>query len=513
LKKKSILLLFILLSAPLVLLAVLDTAWKKTEEEAARTKFNESLKLTLKVIQEFVEGTIRTRQAHLSSVVDEEDVSPSTLREIARKEALVRTMFAVDAEGTLLFPNPNDEISDNERAFLVRTRRIFSEKEKFRRGSDNGEAFASGWYPWYWEEGLQLLFWKKNKTGVIVGAELSRAALLSEIIGELPTEFMDQGLLKNTAVVLRDENNRALHVIGEYPMGSGEEPTFTLPLEDPLSSMSLAYFVSPTVFASALFQQRGSALRPALAVLAAVLVTCAFLVFREMRRESLDAKNKVTFVNQVSHELKTPLTNIRMYAELLDMELADDDEKARGYLNVITAESERLSRLILNVLTFGKNQKQTLSIRRAACVIDEVISVVVEQLRPGLESKGFEVDLKLNLKGELNADRDAVSQILFNLIGNAEKYAADGKHLCIESRRLDIRRAVILVSDRGKGIPKKFRRKIFLPFFRIGDAAAEGKSGTGIGLSVSRELARLHGGDIHVLPCDKGATFEVTLAV
>jgi signal transduction histidine kinase len=184
------------------------------------------------------------------------------------------------------------------------------------------------------------------------------------------------------------------------------------------------------------------------------------------------------------------------------------------YLGVIVSESQRLSRLIANVLTFSRNQRHTLTLRMQQAVPDEVLRTVAEHFRPTLEGRGIAVELDLHAGGECSFDPDALEQIVGNLAGNVEKYAAAGKVLRIESR-LEDELIHVVVEDRGPGIPARERARIFEPFYRVNNSLTEGVSGTGIGLSISRDLARLHGGDLVLeAPASHhtaGARFHVTL--
>jgi signal transduction histidine kinase len=223
-----------------------------------------------------------------------------------------------------------------------------------------------------------------------------------------------------------------------------------------------------------------------------------------------EAAKRVTFVNQVSHELKTPLTNIRMYAELLGDQVDEEDQQQVQYLDVIVSESQRLSRLIANVLSFARKQRRGLAVRPAPGHVDSAIETVIDQFRPGLEAAGFKIELDLDAGGKARLDADAVGQVLGNLLSNVEKYAAAGQWVAIASRRRG-GTVEITVADRGPGIPRPSRQKVFQPFFRLSSKLADGVSGTGIGLSISRDLARLHGGDLVLEQGGDGARFKVTI--
>ena len=216
-------------------------------------------------------------------------------------------------------------------------------------------------------------------------------------------------------------------------------------------------------------------------------------------------------MNQVSHELKTPLTNIRLYAEMAHerVTLSGDAEAAR-HLGVVEAETSRLSRLIHNVLTFARQQRDQLTIRPRAASLDEIVSATVQLWRPGLEAKGFKVECGLAASQPFVFDPDAVEQILGNLLSNAEKYAADGKFMRITTAA-DGTSAKLAVEDRGPGVPARMREEIFAPFVRVRSDLTEGVSGTGIGLAISRQLAELHGGALALEDAGGGARFVLTL--
>jgi signal transduction histidine kinase len=201
-----------------------------------------------------------------------------------------------------------------------------------------------------------------------------------------------------------------------------------------------------------------------------------------------------------------------MYAELLQENMSDAQEKARGHLDVIVSESRRLSRMIGNVLTFSRQQKQGLSLRYTRGIPDDVIRAVIENFRPAFESHGILAEFAAGAGEEVGFDRDALEQILGNLFSNVEKYAADGKSVKVVSEVRD-GRIVVTVSDRGTGIAEAQREKIFAPFYRVSNKLTDGITGTGIGLTIARELARMHGGDLRLLESDTGATFEVTLKI
>ena len=152
----------------------------------------------------------------------------------------------------------------------------------------------------------------------------------------------------------------------------------------------------------------------------------AWHLYRESSREMRLAGQRVSFVNQVSHELKTPLTNISLYAELAEQRLPEDADATRECLQVVTTESARLSRLISNVLTFSKHQRGSLQPRLAEVNLQELLSGIVEQFRPVLAAKGHRLNADLSISRAVRTDADMVGQIIGNLLSNVEKYAGAG---------------------------------------------------------------------------------------
>jgi signal transduction histidine kinase len=245
---------------------------------------------------------------------------------------------------------------------------------------------------------------------------------------------------------------------------------------------------------------------------ALALVALAIYFYRENSREMRTAAEQVTFVNQVSHELKTPLTNIRMYAELAEGKIpaGEDPHGARRCLDIVVNESQRLSRLIGNVLTFAKPKAQQANPTRN--VPDELIRETLEHFRPALESQDFAISFEADAASPVLVDADILGQILGNLFSNVEKYAAAGKVLEITSKQ-DRDTTIINVTDRGPGVPRAQREKIFKPFNRLSNKLSDGVSGTGIGLTIARDLARKHGGDLTLSENrdTKGCRFALTL--
>jgi signal transduction histidine kinase len=212
------------------------------------------------------------------------------------------------------------------------------------------------------------------------------------------------------------------------------------------------------------------------------------------------AERQQNFVSAVTHELKTPLTAIRLYGEMLRDGLVPDEGKRRQYFGVITAESERLTRLVNNVLELAKLQRKKQGVTSIAGPIEPVLREVVDTLEPHARNEGFEI--RVNVPPDLpdaRFDRDALEQVLFNLIDNAIKYAKEGakRLILIEAEQRDGGVSVSVV-DQGPGVSERHLGKVFEPFFRGEPELTRTTKGTGIGLALVRGLVGSMGGEVTV---------------
>jgi signal transduction histidine kinase len=238
-------------------------------------------------------------------------------------------------------------------------------------------------------------------------------------------------------------------------------------------------------------------------LLALLIALCTLILVRQVRAGLLVAQQKTTFVANVSHELKTPLTSIRMFAELLATDRVKEPEKRRHYLEVMVQESERLSRLVNNVLDFSRLEQG----RRDYQISDFALAPYLESFRELKALQLTETNASLTLEPldvEVRADRDALNQILLNLVDNALKYgrSASGEAV-IRIVVSDLgERVAIAVEDQGAGVPDHLRRRVFEKFFRAEASLTTTTSGSGIGLTLARLLAEGMGGS---LDCEAAA--------
>lgn len=230
-----------------------------------------------------------------------------------------------------------------------------------------------------------------------------------------------------------------------------------------------------------------------------------WLVVADARRQLALAQQKTDFVSNVSHELKTPLTSIRMFAELM-LGGRTSGEKTPQYLRIIMVEAERLTRLINNVLDFAKLERRQKRFDRKPLDLHEVIARVWEGHELHLRESGFATKWEAAPPPyRVVGDEDALAQVLVNLLANAEKYCGESKAIELHSY-LDHRQVCVSVLDRGLGVPAGSERKIFEAFYRAHDSLSSGIQGSGLGLTLAQRLAAEHGGSIEYRARDGGGS-------
>ncbi len=230
-----------------------------------------------------------------------------------------------------------------------------------------------------------------------------------------------------------------------------------------------------------------------------VLMFGLWYVDRAVKRETELARLKSDFVANVSHELKTPLALIRMFAETLEMGRIPNETKKQEYYRIIGNESARLTHLIQNILNFSKMEagKKTYVFEPAS--IHDIIRNVMTMYGDILSRDGIQLELDLDeTVPDLALDKDAITEAILNLVDNAMKYAGSGKWIGIQTRPLGDRGFSLTVADRGPGIDTDDHERIFETFYRSGGTLVHETKGTGLGLSLVKHIVAAHGGTIHV---------------
>ncbi|MEW6112958.1 MAG: HAMP domain-containing sensor histidine kinase [Thermodesulfobacteriota bacterium] len=359
-----------------------------------------------------------------------------------------------------------------------------------------------GWIPWFADNRLHLLGWiQRGPSDVVYGVELETVSLISLLIEKFPKSEVE-----GITYALLDDAGRLVHQLGRSPIRAKMIPALDVSLAPHLPHWRVAVFLDP----------KGASLRSGnafliiggllLASFIAAILLGGVLLTRQAYAHWQDAMQKSSFVSNVSHELKTPLTTIRMYAELLDEGMVKEPEKKKHYLQVIVSEAERLSRLVNNVLGFSRLEQGRMNYRIQEIDVAEFMRSFLDTNEMRLRESGMSITAQIPEPQLLvQADRDALEHTFLNILDNAIKYASEGGSLEINVSATDSM-CEIRFRDHGPGIPVSHREKIFEKFQRVDDSLTAGKIGTGLGLTIARRMMRDLGGDVVYRPDNEGGS-------
>ena len=366
------------------------------------------------------------------------------------------------------------------------------------------------------DSGHFVLFRKVWRDGerYIQGILLSPAAFAAGVVN---TGFYETGLAAMTNLIVAYRDDIVFRLSGNrYPDYAAESYAGALLYRAPLSA--------PFDGLELIFSINGLPAGPGAAVLGWVTLVLAIVFlggFYTLYRLGVSqinlARQQQDFVSAVSHELKTPLTSIRMYGEMLREGWAEPAKKQQ-YYEFIHDESERLTRLISNVLQLAKITRNEPQFELRAVTVGELMSQIESKISSQVKRAGFELDMRNDAEGDeliVNIDDDCFAQIIINLVDNAIKFSRDA-----ESKRIEIsstvsggQKVLFTVRDFGPGVPKNQMKKIFQLFYRTESELTRETVGTGIGLAIVHQLSQAMNGNIDVINREPGAEFRVSFPV
>lgn len=472
-----------ILSLLILMIFISYLGWRSVEHEVLLRENNETLlaKSRINNINLLIESLLNQRLSYLSSLSSQIDNNHDEAEHLLEVETDIKNIFIINKNKILFL----SDFNDSQWHKLVES--IALDNSLILNLKDYDEQFQpnSGWYQNY----DHLIYWFKVSDDII-GFELSTIKLTFDIINLLDNQSLDD----NFKLTNSDKQI--------YSNGKTFENEITESLKYPLQNWHLTYYYSSPNLVNLYILGIGG-----IALFILVLFGFVFYGYREYTRTLRLAKQQVTFVGQVSHEFKTPLTNITLYSEMLSEYLEDEAAPIPDYLQVISAESKRLTRLIQNVLTFNKSNNLNIKPVNLTALLKQVYLT----FKPILAAKSLQLNL-INLENDciVNTDADSVMQILNNFLSNAEKYASKGKQVDLSLCRSG-KQVVITVRDYGEGVATHLLKQIFKPFYRVSSSITEGVSGTGIGLTIANQLAKQLQGEIKVVNQKPGIAFSLIL--
>jgi signal transduction histidine kinase len=351
---------------------------------------------------------------------------------------------------------------------------------------------------------LFVIFWYRTTLNpeLVFGAEVNLNGFTKEFERLIQPDY---DLAKTVCVALLDDKGKPVVTTAPGFATNWKRPFVATEVGEVLPHWEIGVYLLNPAAANQIATNVQRSVGATIVLLLCAIGIGSWLIWRDLSRQVRLARQKTDFVSNVSHELKTPLTSIRIFSELLANH--PDPERQKRYSEIIVNESSRLTRLINSVLDFARIDRGETKYEKEIFDLNTLARETVTNFRPNLASDGID-SRPLPVIG----NRDAIAQVLLNLLSNAEKYG-DGR---IEVTTRQSERggfATVQVSDRGLGVPHGLEEKIFEQFYRADNSLNSGIQGAGLGLTLARQIARANGGDVIYEPRPGGGSqFSIKLS-
>ena len=469
--------------APVTIVVILGYVSLRQWQSSAELLFREQARDVATMAAEKVEMMLRLAEDavldRLQTQLAAGDVTEPTLDRIVADSRLVRRLYVFERDGSLLYPRVWRDPAD---ALLFGDTLRAGTRAVWDRGGKR-EVLAGG------QVCLAVLL-RPGREPVLVAYSRDTEALRRDIL-----ETSLAALESPTIVAVLDQDGRPVYARSSLDRA---EPVLAVPLREGLPNWRVAVYAPPGASPHDVVRRQVMLFTGAFGVLVAVIVAGVVLTVRLTRRETEMAQLKADFVANVSHDLKTPLSVIRMFGETLEKGRVPDEARRQEYYRIITHESERLSHLIDNVLDFSRIEGGRRRYDLAPTAVEPLIRETLDAFAYPLEQGGFKLEVAVEADlPEVPMDADAISQALANLIDNAIKYSDADRVVAVDARR-DGEGIALSVADRGVGIAPAEHTRIFEKFYRVGRSETQGRRGSGVGLALVRHVAGAHHGRVSV---------------
>jgi signal transduction histidine kinase len=322
-----------------------------------------------------------------------------------------------------------------------------------------------------------------------------------------------EALLNDQAAIFRDEvvifNSKGQPLGGA--IRSLEEAAYTKPVRQ-LPYTIAVYERHPIIWEQWEKRRKGLVLYVSLIAFSALAILAgSFYALHALSREWRFAQLKSEFVSHLSHDLRRPLTSIRMFSEMLKDGHIPSEEKKREYYKIISSESDKLTHLANNILDFSRIERGRIRYHFQPEDIGKVVRETVERFRTYMVEETRRIVLEVEACPLVTIDANAITQALMNLLFNAVKYSPDGKEIRVnlKNHKKDV---VIEVMDEGTGIPLPEQKRIFRKFYRVPKADVDAIEGSGLGLTLVKYAVEAHKGKVSVESEEgKGSKFSIAL--
>jgi signal transduction histidine kinase len=350
---------------------------------------------------------------------------------------------------------------------------------------------------------LFVIFWHRTTANpeLVFGAEINLNGFTKEFERLIQPDY---DLAKTVCVALLDDKGKPVVTTTPGFVTNWKRPFVATEVGEVLPHWEIGVYLLNPAAANQIAVTVQRSVGATIVLLLCAIGIGSWLIWRDLGRQVRLARQKTDFVSNVSHELKTPLTSIRIFSELLANN--PDPDRQKRYSEIIVNESSRLTRLINNVLDFARMDRGETKYEKEVFDLNALVRETLTNFRPNFASEAIDSS-PLPVIG----NRDAIAQVLLNLLSNAEKYG-DGR-IEVTTRRPENGLATVRVSDRGPGVPRGSEEKIFEQFYRAHNSLSNGIQGAGLGLTLARQIARANGGDVIYEPHPGGGSlFSIKLS-
>lgn len=347
--------------------------------------------------------------------------------------------------------------------------------------------------------GVENQFW-----GIIFNIdEIYSNLLLSSIREHSEKENFQWQLFGKGAKLIANSSNINFELEAVLIESPGEFPVCTIKL-----------YAEPTQLLNTLFFSGHNIFLFIFIFIALVLALGLFFTLQIVNKELQLSKMKSDFISTVSHEFKSPLTSIRHITDMLVFKRVPTESKKQEYYEIIQQQSERLSHLINNILDFSKLEEGEKNFRFEPIVMDQILQEIILSFKNSLPDKDFKVSYKHAKRlPMINADKVAITQVIHNLLDNAFKYSGSSDLIEVYAKS-DKKSIIISVKDYGIGISPEDKDKIYSRFYRISNERTQQVKGSGIGLTIVKQIIESHGGTVsHESKVGLGSTFIIKLPI
>jgi signal transduction histidine kinase len=495
---KILLAIFFVVFLSVLILGILGFMTLRRWEKTARQVMAESYVKTATMTVEKVEETLRRREEevfHRMGEVLQRRLQPGGLHEAIKEfesqSLLGGIMYVLDTEGSVVYPQARRSVIGGvEGTILDRLRR-----EAIAVESAQGRIH-------------RLLLKEDREAYSLSFARVAGRGTSTYLVGFKwdPGNFDSNALFwirtldaatEAEMIFLAITDQRGKIIYSPYPVQESRQVA-SAPFTDLFPGWRVTVYQRGPVTFEEMLRRQVLVTGALIGMLVLAIASGLLFIYRISRREVEVARLKADFLTHVSHDLKTPLSLIRMYAETLEMGRVAEGAKRQEYYRIITQESERLSQLIENFLDISRIQEGKRPFYLRACDVGPLLDQTLEAFRYQLDRLGFKLDVEIQPDmPEVGMDPDAFRQALANVIDNAVKYSRDRKLIRVEARVWDGELRVS-VADQGIGIAPEELPRIFERFYRVTRGDEPSSPGTGLGLTLASHLVEAHGGRVGV---------------